>query len=220
MEAEHHVSQEELLLGILQGSQVPLAERDLYQKLPQTSLRLSKLRDIYNKKQYLQAIRLLGYRSRIHVDSDLIFKPDDDMLMWKMKHHHLDYAMAVSGELRLWATIPNVDSDHTFSLKLNLSQPNRSFNNKYGKLGFDPKGRMLYIGQCRNDDIWLAFCPWATLDHAADEVEAGYCTGDTRLSTAHYRMTVMFFAKALSWLSDRGFTLAADYEINLDGPDP
>lgn len=214
------MSQDELLLGILQGSQIPMQERDLFQKLPQSSVRLSELRDIFNRKQPLKAIRLLEHRSRIHLDSKLIIKPEDDMLLWDMRHHHLDFAMMVSGEIGLWATIPNVDTDHTFSFKLNLSQPQRVFKNKYGKLGFDPKGRMLYIGQCRNDNVWLAFCPWATLDKAADDVEAGYCTGDTRLSTAHYRMAIMFLAKALSALPDRGYTLDADYDVDLSGPSP
>lgn len=220
MEADNHVSQNELLLGIFHGSQVPLQERDLFQKLPQSSVRLSTLRDVFNKKQRLQAIRQLGSRSRIHLDSELIVAPDNDTLLWDMRHHHLDFVMAVSSEPGLWAAIPNVNSDHTFSFKLDLKKPIRSFNNKYGKLGFDPKGRMLYIGQCKNEDVWLALCPWATLDNAADDVEAGYCSGDTRLSTPHYRMIVMFLAKALSSLSDRGFTLEADYEVDLFGPHP
>lgn len=218
MESDYHVTQDELLMGIFQGSQAPIKERDLFENVPFASVRLSKMKDVFEKKQSLQAIRQLDSRSRIHLDSALTFRSDSNMLLWNMKQHHLDYLMTVSSVIGLWAAIPNVRSDHTFSFKLILDQPYRDYKDKYGKLGFDPKGRMLFIGQCRNDNVWLAFCPWATLDKVADDVEAGYCTGDTRLSTAHYRMIIMFLAKALCSLSDHGFTLAADYNTDLDSP--
>jgi len=42
-------------------------------------------------------------------------------------------------------------------------------------------------------------------------VEVGVASGPTQLKTAHYRMTVMFFALVISKLSQRGIWVSERY---------
>jgi len=128
--------------------------------------------------------------------------------------------MTVSASIGLWAATPNINVDHNYVFNLDLTKPYRDFKGKYGKLGFDPKGRILFIGKSRNDDVWLAMAPWSFFDDSADNMPAGHVTGDARLSTKHYRMLVMFFAYLLSQLPDRGFTCIDKYGIHLSDSDP
>jgi hypothetical protein len=102
----------------------------------------------------------------------------------------------------LHALLPNKVVDHTFSIALNLCLPARLFRPKFGKLGFDPTGCMLAIGTGPSCEYWLAFCPQENLDDldVANNVPllSDRQHGDTRLSSSHFRMVVMFLAYALS----------------------
>jgi hypothetical protein len=220
LEADDPVTQEELLRAIFQANVIPEAERDSFERLKPVSLRLSRLRDAYMKKQYMQAIQFLDNRTKIKVDSDLQVDPNDDRLLWSLNDHRLDYLLTVSSSIGLWAATPRIQSDHNFALNLDFHQPYRNFKGKYGKLGFDPKERMLYIGRSKNDEVWLAMAPWTFLDGMADDVPPGHLTGDTRMSTPHYRMLVMFFAYILSSLEDRPFTCDDPYGPSVFNSNP
>lgn len=36
---------------------------------------------------------------------------------------------------------------------------------------------MLYIGKCKNDDVWLAMAPWEFIDGGDEGAAAGHVTG-------------------------------------------
>lgn len=220
LEADDSIDQGELMRSIFQQNFIPEAERDPFERLKATSMRLSRLRDIYEKKRLSTALQCLELRSKIKIDSDLQISPEDDLLLWNTKAHRLDYMLTVSDEIGLWSIMPNVESDHTFTFNLDLSQPYRDFKAKYAKLGFDPRGRMLYIGKCRSDDVWLALAPLDFIEGGSEDIPPGHVTGDTRLSTSRYRMVVMFFASVLSSIPDRGFTCIDPYGADLTGPRP
>lgn len=112
----------------------------------------------------------------------------------------------MSASIGLWAATPNLDADHNYVFNMDLSKLYRDFKGKYEKLGSDPKGRFLFLGKSRNDDVWLAMAPWTFFEDSSDHLAAGHITGDTRLSTKHYRMIVMFMAHVLTRLADRAFT--------------
>lgn len=219
LEADDPVTQEELLRAIFQANVIPEAERDSFERLKPVSLRLSRLRDAFKKKQYMQAIQFLDSRTKIKVDSDLQVDPEDDLLLWSLRDHRLDYLLTVSSSIGLWAATPRTGSDHNFTFNMDFHQPYRNFKGKYGKLGFDPKGRMLYIGTSKNDEVWLAMAPWTFLDGMADDIAPGHVTGDTRMSGPHYRMIVMFFAYVLASLEDRPFTCDDPYGPSLSNSD-
>jgi hypothetical protein len=220
LEVDDACAQDDVLRSIFQSSVIPEGERDPYEALATHSIRLSRLKEIYLKKQATQAINYLNLRSKIKIDPNMQFSSNDNSLFWDLREHRLDFLMTVSASLGLWAATPNVNVDHNFTLELDLKKPYRDFKGKYGKLGFDPKGRILFIGKSRNDDVWLAMAPWSFFDDSADNLPAGYLTGDTRMSTKHYRMVVMFFGFLLSQLPDRGFTCIDKYGVDLSVPDP
>lgn len=215
-QVDDHVSQDELLQAIFQPSIIPEHERDLYEKLPPHTVRLSWLKDTYEKKRTQLAIESLEKRLKIKVDSALQCVLEDDNLLWDVNVNRLDYIVTVADKIGLWPILPRVTSDHTYTFNLDLSKPYKDFKAKYARLGFDPKGSMLFIGTCRNDDIWLALVPHTFSQGVGRNLAAGFITGDPRLSTSHYRMAVMFFAAALASIPDRGFVCHNKYGINLN----
>lgn len=220
MEAGDSYSQDDVMRAIFQAGVIPEGERDPFESLPINIIRLSRLRELYTKKQQSQAIAYLNLRSKIKIDPEMQIPYNDNNIFWGLREHRLDYLLTVSASIGLWAATPNVNVDHNYTFNLDLKKPYRDFKGKYGKLGFDPKRRFLYLGKSRNDDVWLAMAPWSFFETSGEDIPSGHITGDTRLTTKHYRMIVMFFAHLLSKLVDRGFTCVDTYGINLEDGDP
>ena len=220
LEVEDGYTQDDLLRVLFQGGIVPERERDIFESLPVHSIQLSRLKDIYQKKQVSKAINQLNSRSKIKIDRDMQIPYDDKNIYWDLREHRLDYILTVSAEIGLWAATPNINTDHNYALTMDFKKPYRDFKGKYGKLGFDPKGKLLYLGRSQNDDVWLAMAPLTFFEESGESVPPGHVTGDTRLSTKHYRMIVMFFAHLLSNLAARGFTCIDTYGISLTDTDP
>jgi hypothetical protein len=65
-------------------------------------------------------------------------------------------------------------------------------------LGFDPAGRMLYIGQCNNEDIFLAMAPNAFLNGYITPSPAGRSSGTSTMSARHYRQAIMMLVYFLA----------------------
>ena len=219
-QVDDHLSQDELLQAIFQPSIIPERERDSYEKLTPNSIHLSRLKDTYEKKQAYSAIQSLHQRLKIKVDSNLRCLLEDDNLLWDVKVNRLDYILTVADKIGLWPILPRSTSDHTYTFNLDLSKPYRNFKAKYARLGFDPKASILFIGTCRNDDVWLALVPHTFSQGVGCDLPPGYVTGDTRLSTSHYRMVVMFLAAAMASIPDRGFTCHNKYGASLHGSNP
>lgn len=220
LEVDDGYSQDDVLRDLFQGGIVPEKERDHFESLPVQAIQLSHLKDIYMKKQTSKAIHLLNIRSKIKIDRDMQILSDDKNIFWGLREHRLDYLLTVSAEIGLWAATTNLTVDHNYVLSIDLNKPYRDFRGKYGKLGFDPKGRFLFLGKSRNDDMWLAMAPWSFFEDSGEQIPAGHVTGDTQLTTKHYRMTIMFIAHLLSHLHDRGFTCTDTYGISLTEGDP
>ncbi|KAG2063361.1 hypothetical protein BDR04DRAFT_1163843 [Suillus decipiens] len=166
------------------------------------SVNLSTLAKTFKKGDKATAINFLHRRSVLRLDDDFYYDNEDEMLAWDASHHFLDFCLVVGGSIGLHALLPNKVVDHTFSIALNLCLPARLFRPKFGKLGFDPTGCMLAIGTGPSCEYWLAFCPQENLDDLdiANNVPllSDRRHGDTRLSSSHFRMVVMFLAYALS----------------------
>ncbi|KAG2138036.1 hypothetical protein DEU56DRAFT_756040 [Suillus clintonianus] len=165
-------------------------------------INLSALARTFKKGDKAAAINLLHRRSLLRFDNDLCYDNEDQMLLWDASNHFLDFCLIVGGSIGLHALLPNKLVDHTFSIALNLCLPSRLFCPKFGKLGFDPTGCMMAIGTGPACQFWLAFCPQENLDDLdiANNVPllSERQHGDTRLSSSHFRMAVMFMAYALS----------------------
>ena len=68
----------------------------------------------------------------------------------------IDYHLTVTNSVRLLSILPKAESSHTFEFEMDLKKLYRDFKGKHAMLGFDPTGRMLYVGRCKNEDIYLA----------------------------------------------------------------
>jgi hypothetical protein len=214
-QVDDHLSQDDLLHAIFQPIPIPENERDPYEKLPIKEIRLSQLETWYNMDHAQSAIQSLTRRLKIKIDSRLKCDWEDVNLLWGVRVNHLDYILTVADKIGLWPILPYSQSDHTYTFNIDLSKPYREFKAKYARLGFDPKGSMMFIGTCRNDDVWLALAPRTFAQGIGRDIATGYTTGDARLSTPHYRMLVMFLATAMASIPDRAFTCDDPYGPEL-----
>lgn len=180
---------------------------------------LSTLANIFKTKNKALAINLLRRRVNLKLDGDLCYRPDDPSLLWNASKHFLDYSLVVAGSIGLHPFLPNRLVDHTFTVTLDLNLQHREFRAKFGKLGFDPTGSMMAIGSGQSSEMWLGFCP---LENAADVTIANEAPllnekhGDTRLTSIHFRMAVMFLAHALSKIPSLAINVMHPYGIGDD----
>jgi hypothetical protein len=148
-----------------------------------SAVKLSSFKKAMERKDDAWFSSLLSQRVKIDVDDKLIIDVDGDDLVWNTSVHYLDYFLAVLLRVGHWAVLLKLNDDHTFLLRLDLKKSQKEFPCKYAKLNFDPTGKMLYIGQCQNEDVFLALCPLSIIDPAetdeAINVAPGYHVGDT-----------------------------------------
>ncbi|KAG1793563.1 hypothetical protein EV424DRAFT_1354195 [Suillus variegatus] len=146
----------------------------------------TRVQSTFKKQDTATAINLLHRRSVLRLDDDLYYQSDNDMLAWDGTKHFLDFFLVVGGSVGLHALLPNKVVDHTFSMALNLCLPTRLFRPKFGP----------------SSQLWLAFAPRENLEDLdiANDVPllSERVHGNTRLSSSHFRMAVMFLAHALS----------------------
>ena len=194
-------------------------ERTAYDQLPNTVVRAHDLRNHQGNGLKEKAMRETSKRRRLQLTPDEKIPPESSHLHWSQKDHYLDLMVAVSSGLGLGAAIPNVTHDHTFHLMVNLKVRRRLFRVNHVKLGFDPTGRMLHVGKCRTEDVWLAMCPVDLITGNSDEegVQRGFA--NTALSEPHYRMLVTFMAGCLSNLDSHNITCQPErmFGIPLSG---
>src|SRR6202007_637888 len=112
----------------------------------------------------------------------------------------IDYQLTVGKEMGLSALLPNRQGDHGFYFGLDLQKPTKAFKGKHGMLGFDPAGRMLYIGTQGREDVFLAMAPRGFFKRGFATCAPGFATGSGTMSTRHYRQMVMMFAHMLAQL--------------------
>ncbi|KAG2084372.1 hypothetical protein BD769DRAFT_1682215 [Suillus cothurnatus] len=202
VEAEDALPQSEVLESLFLQQEGSHRAGRTWEQTKVQPINLSTLARNFKKDDKATAINLLHRRSVLRLDDDLYFSSDDEMLAWDGSKHFLDFCLVVGGRPGLHAFLPNRVVDHTFSLTLNLCLPTRLFRPKFGKLGFDPSGCMMALGTSPSAELWLAFCPRENLDDVNIANEAPLLSdkqhGDTRLSSSHFRMAVMFIAHALS----------------------
>ncbi|KAG0692493.1 hypothetical protein DFH29DRAFT_1008546 [Suillus ampliporus] len=136
---------------------------------------------MFRTKNRSAAITLLHRRINLSIDSALKFNSDDYKLCGMAPATILDFILVVSGSIGLHAFLPKTLSDHTFNLTLNLRLRSTQFRAKFGK----PRLR-----SHRNaEDITIA---------NENRLFSARKHGDTRLSSFHFRMAVMFIAFALA----------------------
>lgn len=156
---------------------------------------LGSLRRIYERTDKAKASSLLSSRHRVQYDhSDYVTPSNSDNVRWSVDRHYIDMLVCVGRDIGLGAIIPNQVMNSLYSIQLNFRHRSKEFRAKHNRLGFDPTGCMLWIGNMpsSSDDIWIA---WA--QENSDE-EDNTIPSNTCLSEQHYRIGIMFFAFVLS----------------------
>ncbi|KIK31765.1 hypothetical protein CY34DRAFT_19593 [Suillus luteus UH-Slu-Lm8-n1] len=203
VDADEAVSQDTIFDGLFLHQDGAQGDGPTWEQTTVTSLNLSSLERMFRINDRSSAIKLLHRRVNIVIDSDMKLRSDDPKLLWKGSKHFLDFILVVSGKIGLQAFLPRTLRDHNYTLTLNLRLQCREFRPKFGKLGFDPTGSMMAIGEGQSTELWLGFCPVGhieDIDLANQTPLLNEKHGDTRLTPVHYRMGVMFLAALLSQL--------------------
>ncbi|KAI6008565.1 hypothetical protein EDC04DRAFT_2907059 [Pisolithus marmoratus] len=109
---------------------------------------LRALRHLHDNQWAMSAITLLSKRHQLRLDDedrvDVMANPN---LVPRLALHYLNYTLYVSSCCGLNAALPNVDINHNWTAKLQLSMANSFWpDNAINSLPFDPKGCMMYIG--------------------------------------------------------------------------
>jgi hypothetical protein len=203
---------------------LPPSQRRQYEDVPERRVLLSRFYREYASGASRYAVRMLQDKIQVQIDPEFIVDPDEDRIYWNNSTHYLDFIAAVSNTPGLWAAVPKTATDHTYNFRLDLRQPTKMFSPKFVKTGYDMEGRLLYIGNCRNEDIYLAMCPKEIQDGEGADVPPGTCSGSPRMSTSHYRIIAAFIAFALSALANHNFiiygTVERLYELDLEDSRP
>lgn len=157
---------------------------------------LGYLRRIYESTDKAKASSLLSSRHRIQYDHpDYVTPPNSHNVRWSVDRHYIDMLVCVGRDIGLGAIIPNQIINSLYSIQLNFRQRNKEFKAKHNRLGFNPTGCMLWIGNMpsSSDDVWIA---WA--QENSDDDDNATIPSNTCLSEKHYRIVIMFFAFVLS----------------------
>jgi hypothetical protein len=213
LQTEDSIQQEDVLSEIFKARQYQTGQGRTFEKEQVFNVKISTLRRSYEKKDSHYAINLMRRRVRVELDARSTADSRDDDLMWHCTNFFLDYLMLVSADIGLHAILPNVQSDPGYNFRLQLNQPYRTFSAKFAKLGFDPKGRMLFIGFQGIDNVWLAMAPRRALRPDGEDIPVGTCTGPTMMATEHY-------LAMLAWLSHTlQETAISDVFLSVPYPD-
>ncbi|KAG2029044.1 hypothetical protein BDR03DRAFT_1018980 [Suillus americanus] len=220
VESDDPVPQEEVFHSMFIAREGQETTGRTWEQTPVCTLPLSAFENVFRKKDKATAANLLLRRTNLRVDPHLTFAPDHPSLLWDASKHFLDFVLVVSGAIGLHAFLPNTISDHTFSVSLDFRLNNKQFKPKFGKLGFDPTGSMMAIGTGVSCELWLGFCPLTHIEDISLADEAPLLNekkhGETRLSSRHYRMAVMFIASALAQISSLPIHIMHTYGTDED----
>jgi hypothetical protein len=113
--------------------------------------------------------------------------------------------------------LPNANAAIRFAFELDLKKAYREFKGKHGMVGFDTQGRMLYLGKCMNEDVFLGMAPRSFVSGGGERCEAGASSGSSRMSKRHARMATLMMLHFLTKVRNRWFSVQGDvYEYDVD----
>ncbi|KAG2090773.1 uncharacterized protein F5147DRAFT_780230 [Suillus discolor] len=220
VESEDPLQQREVFDGIFLAREGQDNTGPTWEQTPICNMPLSAFERLFRRKDKSSAATSLLRRTNLCIDPKFTYASDDSRLLWDASRHFLDFVLVVSGTLGLDAFLPNTISDHTFTVTLDFRLQTKQFRPKFGKLGFDPTGSMMAIGNGSACELWLGFCPLANVEDLSVADEAPLLNkkkhGDTRLSSRHFRMAVMFMAYALAKIPTMPIHLMHTYGTDED----
>jgi hypothetical protein len=192
----------------------PFDEKSVY------GLKLSKLQRLYENGDP-RAVDLLSNRHKIVIDKEFKLDFGKRQILLDTSETMIDYQLVVANSIGFGILLPNAGSDHRFGFNMDLKKPQKLFKGKHGMVGFDTKGRMLYLGRSNNEDVYLTMAPNAFLAGDLELCAAGHSTGLSVMSRRHYRQMVMMLAHFLSRIRHLAYmVMGSVYDLDLEYEDP
>ena len=222
-EDDEAVAQSAIMAAIVDNERNRNAMQRRYDDMVVKTLKLSKLKDLYEAGDKKRAIELLDSRNEIEIDKDYRLPFDDDQPRRSMvaEKSAIDYQLTVANRMGLSALLLNAQSSHWYGFELNLVSPYREFKGKHAKLGFDPTGKMLHIGRCNLEDVFLVMVPDGFFHGEIEERRGKKKGGSSAMSPRHYRQVVMMMAFFLAEMRGSGYYMLNDiYKVDLNADNP
>jgi hypothetical protein len=179
---------------------------------------LSSLKSTFENEDTAKALSFLHRRSTLDIDDDFVVDVENPDYCFSIDNSFLDFYMVIGDRPGLDVLIPAAPSAN-FVFNLTLRMPIRQFHAKYGSLGFNPSGSMLFIGTIGSQNLWIAMAPLEYFDGIGESFDMSDGHGDTRLTAHRYRILVSFWGTILAQLPGRNFFMFP-YEAQLDRGTP
>jgi hypothetical protein len=176
-----------------------------YNRLPQIEVSLTSLKSAYEQCDKARARSYIHKLCKLKIDDDQKVDPDSPDYCFSADKSYLDFFMIIGNRPGIDMFLPKV-TPALFSIKLNLKQPIKEFRAKYGMLGFNSSGAMLYIESQPSEDLWIAMAPNEFFE-GQGHFEMNEAHGDTRLSDRHYRILISFLIFILLKLRNHNFII-------------
>ncbi|KAF7970095.1 hypothetical protein HWV62_25024 [Athelia sp. TMB] len=201
LQADDGVSQHHILDSLRDCAGDPNLGSLPYEDMAVKRVKLSHLKECFERQRAMAACELLYRRTEIVIDSKCLHPPTSPSLAFDLSNHFLDFMLVLSKSIGFDAILPKAASDLLFVFNLDLHQPHRTLKSKHADLGFSLAGRVLYLGRSRGKDtVWLVMVPKAFLAAQDEGVANGFTESQpkrrnsTNMEGRHYFMLVMFIA--------------------------
>jgi hypothetical protein len=203
------------MIGTNAGSRIP--ERNRYYQKPEQLLKLSQLQGLYNRREGGKAFRLLKTKYRLDVDPSFYEDGTSQHFAYRTAGHHIDFSLKVPDRIGFDVILPppSINVNTTWCFHLNLLGSARPFLNHRGDLGFDPTGRMLFVGTHDHDNIFLAMAPRSFLDGDDDPIALGTQSESTQMTRTHIRMATCIILWAMGRIPNKDYSTRDNYYIDL-----
>jgi len=175
------VAQSDVLKNINENTLYDPAEVDRFNEKNVSKLSLSRLQRYYENKDR-HVISILSKRNQISIDKKFMLEFGNREILMDTSHTMIDYQLVVANSIGFFILLPNTVNDHRFKFDMDLKSPHGQFKGKHGMVGFDTKGRMLYLGRANNEDVYLAMAPNDFLGGTSELCAAGHSTGSSVMS--------------------------------------
>ncbi len=220
-EPDDRVKQSEVLDQIIANTLQGATYIDAFNNEQVHTLKLSQLQMLYEGENQ-KVVNLLSRRNTIQIDEQYRLEVGKGQISMMTDKTMIDYHLTVADRIRLSSILPNAANSHKFTFNMELKKQYRDFKGKHAMVGFDTKGKLLYIGMAMNEDVFLAMAPNAFLSCQMDPSPPGHSTGSPLLSRRHYRQVVMMFAHFMSKIPERSWVNihSSTYFQNLDAAEP
>ena len=193
-----------------------LADISQFDSQDRQRVKLSQLKKVYERDNE-NALNMLTERWGVEIDESFRLRVGSGKVMMHTDETKLDYHLTVANCIGLSALLPNTTTSIQFTLEMDLKKPYREFKGKHGMVGFDTRARMLYIGKCMSEDVFLAMAPKKFISGKGEGCKAGHSTGSPLMSRRHSRMVRLMLLHFLTRTRHRSFCVTGDiYKHDID----